>query len=80
MGNIQEFLLKIPFTNFLAFFIVCMCFGYFFYISSSSFPASLIKEISDIKIAMITVVTGIIGYYFGNSNKKDKTVTPIKNQ
>lgn len=61
--------MKFNFTNFLAFCIVAACFTYFFYISSSKFPLSLLKDISDIKIAMITIVTGIISYYFGASVK-----------
>lgn len=65
--------IKINFANFLAFCVVATCFVYFFYISSSRFPVAMIKEISDIKIAMITIVTGIISYYFGSSkSSKDK--------
>lgn len=65
--------IKINFANFLAFMVVAACFTYFFYISSSKFPAAMIKDISDIKIAMITIVTGIISYYFGSSkSSKDK--------
>lgn len=65
---------NITFTNLLALLIVLMCFGYFFYISSSSFPLALLKDIGDIKIAMITIVTGIMSYYFGSSkSSKDKS-------
>lgn len=62
---------QIKFTNALALLIVLMCFGYFYYISSSHFPAALLKDIGDIKIAMITIVTGIIGYYYGSSKHKE---------
>lgn len=63
----------INFTNILALLIVLLCFGYFYYISSSSFPLALLKDIGDIKIAMITIVTGIMSYYFGSSKgSKDK--------
>lgn len=63
----------INFANVLAFYIVTACLFYFFYISSNNFPIALVKEISDIKIAMITIMTGIISYYFGSSkSSKDK--------
>lgn len=65
----KELLEKFHFANFLAFIVVLGCFTYFFYISSSAFPVSMVKEISDIKIAFITVLTGIMGYYFGASKK-----------
>ena len=74
----MQWIKQIPFHNFLATLIVLMCFGYFFYISSSHFPTSLLKDIGDIKIAMITMITGIIGYYFGSSNK-NRTNTEVKN-
>lgn len=70
IGNI-----RIHFVNFLGFYIITLCFAFFFYISSSHFPAALLKEISDIKIAMITIVSGVISYYYGSSKGKDKEET-----
>lgn len=70
---------QIKFTNALALTIILMCFGYFFYISSSHFPTALLKDIGDIKIAMITIVTGIIGYYYGSSkHKENEYIAPTK--
>lgn len=69
---------KVNFTNFLAFFVVTICLGYFYYISSKRFPVALLKDVSDIKIAMINITMLVIGYYFGASkkDKKDETPTP----
>lgn len=61
---------EIKIQNALAIMVVLLCFGYFFYISSSKFPSALLKDISDLKIAMITMVTAIISYYFGASKSK----------
>lgn len=63
---------KLNFRDGLALLIVILCFGYFYYISSARFPVTLLKDIGDIKIAMITIMTGVIGYYFGSSKKTEE--------
>lgn len=64
---------KIPFQTFLATLVVILCFAFFFYISSGLFPASMVKEIGDIKIALITVLSTVMGYYFGGAKSKQQT-------
>lgn len=64
--------IKVNFANTLALVVILLCFAYFFYISSSKFPAAMIKDIGDIKIAMITTLTMIVGYYFGSSKSKQQ--------
>lgn len=65
--------LKLNFANLLAFYVITLCMIWFFYVSSSHFPPELLKEVSDIKIALIGVTTLILGYYFGSSkSSKDK--------
>lgn len=84
MEWIKNIKFRFNFANFLAFYIVTFCMIFFFYISSNRFPVALVKEISDVKIALITVMTGIISYYFGSSKsskEKDdiiKQITPDK--
>lgn len=68
--------MKGNFTNFLACLVILLCFGYFYYISSKRFPVALIKDISDIKIAMINIAMFIVGFYFGSSKKEHKDETP----
>lgn len=73
---IIKFLLnfKFSFANFLAMYVVTGIFSYFFYLSSNKFPVALLKDVGDIKIAMITILTGVISYYFGSSKgSKDKS-------
>lgn len=65
-----DWIKRLPFTNVLAILIILFCFVYFFYISSSHLPVALIKEISDIKIAFITIMGTVIGYYFGGAKSK----------
>lgn len=67
---------NLSFNNLLAVLIIILCFIYFFYISSSHLPVALIKEISDIKIAFITIMGTVIGYYYGGAKNKDKTPSP----
>lgn len=61
---------EIKIQNALAIVVILLCFAFFFYISSSKFPTALQNNISDLKIAMITMVTAIISYYFGASKSK----------
>lgn len=68
--------MKGNFTNFLAYTVVLLTFGYFFYISSSRFPQGMIKEVSDIKMAMVTTLGAVLGYFYGSSKKKDETPHP----
>jgi hypothetical protein len=63
--------LTITFRDFIALLIVLLCFFYFYYISSARFPQALLKDISDIKMAMVSLVTMVIGYYFGASKKSE---------
>lgn len=65
---------EVKMQNVLALIVIILCFGYFYYISSARFPVNLLKDISDLKIAMITMVTAIISYYFGSSKKQDAAI------
>lgn len=76
----KELLAKFHFSNFLAFIIVIFIMIYWFYISSSAFPTAMVKEISDIKIATITIMTGIISFYFGSSQSKKKEEQKLNNE
>ena len=55
------------FSNALALIIVLLCFIYFFWISYPS-KQSANRDIGEVKTAMISLLTLVIGYYFG-SNK-----------
>jgi hypothetical protein len=59
------------FSNILALLIVTACFVYFFWISGPS-KQSENRDIGEVKTAMISVLTLVIGYYFG-SNKSSAT-------
>lgn len=63
---------KFNFTNFLAYTVVVFCLFYFFYVSSRRFPLEMTKDIADIKMAMVAIISSVISYYFGAS-KKDKS-------
>lgn len=63
------------FNNNLAIMAIILIFGYFFYISSTRFPVSLMKDIGDIKMALINVLMIVMGYFFGSSKSKDN-ITP----
>lgn len=68
--------IKLNFANILALYVVTLIFAFFFYVCSNKFPVALLKDIGDIKIALITVLTGIVAYYFGSSkSSKDKDAT-----
>lgn len=70
---------EVKMQNVLALIVIILCFGYFYYISSARFPINLLKDISDLKIAMITMVTAIISYYFGSSKSKQEAQVQIEN-
>lgn len=62
--------IKFNFINVLAFTVLTYCFGYLFYITSSRFPAERLKDIGDIKIAYIQIISLILGYFFVSSKKE----------
>jgi uncharacterized protein YjeT (DUF2065 family) len=64
--------LKISFRDVIALIIILGGGLYFFYISSARFPMALLKDVSDIKMAIVSIVTMVIGYYFGASKKTDE--------
>jgi hypothetical protein len=63
--------ITVSFRDLIALLIILLCFFYFYYISSARFPQALLKDISDIKMAMVSLVTMVIGYYFGASKKTE---------
>lgn len=68
--------IRFNFPNFFAFLIVAACLSYFFWISGST-RASANHNIGEIKTALISIITLIVGYYFGSSKssaKKDQTI------
>lgn len=62
--------IKFNFINVLAFSVLTYCFGYLFYITSSHFPSERLKDIGDIKIAVIQIIGIILGYFFVSSKKE----------
>lgn len=76
ISKVKNLFYHFNFANVLAFYVVTLIFVFFFYLCSSRFPIALLKDVGDIKIALITVLTGIVAYYFGSSkSSKDKQET-----
>ena len=69
---------KFNFANFLAFSVVTACFVYFFWVSVPREQEN--RNIGEIKTACISIITLILGYYYGStkgSTKKDETIQQL---
>lgn len=72
--------MQFSFTNLLALLVVCCGFAYFYWISF----VMTTREVKDnpslqqITIFIVTIVTAVISYYFGNSNNSAKQAQQIK--
>lgn len=71
------------FTHNLAVLCLILCFVYFFYISLMHYDASKNNNVGEIKTAMISFVTMILGYFFGSSRgsqQKDDNINQLINK
>lgn len=69
---------RFHFGNFLAFCVVTACFIYFFWVSGASREEN--HNVGEIKTACISIITMILGYYYGSnkgSTKKDETIQQL---
>ncbi len=82
--NILEFIKKIKFQTVFGLIIYATCFCYLWWLSSMAFKHSdTPKDISEIKMAVISLVSIIVGFFFGSSSgskakdeaSKDKPTT-----
>lgn len=69
---------KLQFLHILAILLVVLCFAYFFWISGKTHAEVENHNVGEIKTAMISFVTMVLGYFFGSSRssaKKDEALS-----
>ncbi len=75
----KKLLDQISFRDVLTMFVVGCAMGFFYYVSGKQYATVQNNHVGEIKTAMISFVTMILGYHFGSSKQagpSQKSDTP----